>query len=159
MGFFPSRAKWLAEVQDLTGLGKIIMMFMYKQVIHNPIPLNTVKMKSRQIIFLKYVRSHIISKGFPEVLHWRISLHHLSILSTPLPVNWGFATESPKVVYRHSVCPTLNLTWPVFFMVSFPRIHQDLSAKSLLFHLSCANFSVQSKIKSMATMNIVQCSN
>lgn len=45
-GFFASRAKWLAKVQDLTGLGKIIMMFMYKQV-HNPISLNTVKMKSR----------------------------------------------------------------------------------------------------------------
>lgn len=54
--FFPSRAKWLAEVQDLTGLGKIVIMFMYKQVTHYPISLSTVNIKSRWMTFSKYVR-------------------------------------------------------------------------------------------------------
>lgn len=68
MGFFASRAKWLAEVQDLTCLGKIIMMFMYKQVIHNPISLNAVKGKSKVEHFLKVCGNHIISKVSPDIL-------------------------------------------------------------------------------------------
>lgn len=85
------------------------MMFMYKQV--NPILLNTVKMKGRQIIFLKYVRSHIISKKVSQKSFTDNFSASSQDTFDAFATELGIANECPKLIYKYSLFnPESDLT-------------------------------------------------